>query len=435
MLPTRLLLASLVACAVAAPAADAASVAYTDETGNLVLSSADGAAKLPLTADGTPAEPYYAPAQSANGVTVAAHRDQFDKLRSVLHAFSPADGSHTAANVMPADALASSVVAPIGLDIDPEGKVVAFGYSTCGLTQGCINRTYGYWLTFADHGPAKPSYPQGSTGLYAPSFYGNRIVSTDSYKVMVQESVNAPFNDGHAGWIDPGSARFWAAEVAPGARAIALQYQDSSGHFGLVLASGDGVLGGATELKCFVPAVGEAGEASWSPDGVQLAWQDDEGVKVGTPDLGVAPGAGDVCAMKAAPRVIAAGGKDPNFGGADVVAMKAARAPGGGGGGAGGGAVVDPGPEPAAQITLRAPARMKRAVKVSVSVPGAGSVRAVLTRGAKVVGSGKATATGAGVVAVRAKLRHRMHRKLALRVEWRGADGRVATATAKVKAR
>jgi hypothetical protein len=433
MLPTRLLLPVVVALLAGAPAAQAASVAYTDANGNLVVASPDGGSKLTLTSDGTPAEPYYAAAQSVNGVTVAAHREQLDKLRSVLHKFSPVDGSHEAANVLPASALASSVVSPLGMDIDAAGETVAFGYSTCGLTEGCINRTYGYWLTFASHGPAKPSYPQGSTGLYSPSFYGNRIVSTDSYKVMVQEPLNAPFNDGHAGWIDPGSARFWAAEVAAGARQIALQYQDSSGHFGLVIASGDGVLGGATELKCFMPVVGDAGEASWSPDGVQLAWQDDEGVKVGTPDIGVAPGEGDVCAMKSGPKVIAADGKDPNFGGADVAAMKAAR-------GSAPGPAPSPGPAPApgqpVSISLRAPATMKRSVRVAVTVPGAGSVRATLARGRKIVGSGRTAAAGAGTVKVRVKLRRGVRpRRFVLRVEWRGADGRVASASAKVKAR
>src|SRR3712207_1334754 len=99
MLP-RLLLGIALALGVAAPAAGAASVAYT-EGGNVVLSSPDGAAKLALTTDGTPGAPYYVPAQSASGVTVAARQEQFDVPRAVLHAFSAADGRETAANVMP----------------------------------------------------------------------------------------------------------------------------------------------------------------------------------------------------------------------------------------------------------------------------------------------------------------------------------------------
>ena len=303
MLPRLLIGTALLAC-VAAPAADAASVAYS-EGGNIVLASPDGAAKLALTTDGTPIAPYYTAAQSANGVTVAARQEQFDSPRAVLHKWNAADGAHAAANVMPRNALYTDTVMPIRLDIDAAGKTVAFGYSTCGIG-GCINRTNGYWLTFADHGPANPSSPQGSSGLVAPSFHGDRIVSSDTFKIMAQEAINAPFNDGHAGWIDPGNAgaRFWAAEVRPDGKAIALEFSSPGTGFGVVLAAADGTLGGATELKCFLPAAGEAQDVSWSPDGTMLAWADDQGVKVArAPDLSQPPAAEDKCVLGSAPKV------------------------------------------------------------------------------------------------------------------------------------
>ena len=100
MLP-RLLIGTAAALLLAVPAADAASVAYT-EAGDIVLATPDGGKKLALTTDGTPVSPYYTPAQSANGVTVAARQEQFDTMRAVLHAWSAADGKQTAANVMPA---------------------------------------------------------------------------------------------------------------------------------------------------------------------------------------------------------------------------------------------------------------------------------------------------------------------------------------------
>ena len=108
---------------------------------------------------------------------------------------------------------------------------------------------------------------------------------------MAQEALNAPFNDGHAGWIDPGSAgaRFWAAEVRPDGKAVALEFSSPATGFGIVLAAADGTLGGATELKCFLPAAGEATDVSWSPDGTMLTWADDQGVKVArAPDLSAA---------------------------------------------------------------------------------------------------------------------------------------------------
>ena len=437
MLP-RLLLGTAAALLLVTPVASASSVAYT-EGGNIVLSSADGARKLALTTDGTPVSPYYTPAQSANGVTVAARQEQVDSMRAVLHAWSAAHGRETAANVMPRNALYTDTVMPIRMDIAPDGKTVAFGYSTCGIG-GCINRTNGYWLTFAQNGPANPSRPQGSSGLIAPSFFGNRIVSSDTFKVMAQEAINAPFNDGHAGWIDPGNAgaRFWAAEVRPDGKAVAIEFSSPSTGFGIVLASADG-LGGATELKCFLPAAGEATDVSWSPDGSMLTWADDAGVKVArAPDLSAPPAAEDKCVMGSAVTVLSATGADPNFGGADVAAMLAAR----------GGKTPPPGgdtpdPVPAGSVAVEAPAkvRVKRGFKATVTAPGAGRVVAKLLRGRKVVGSGRATAAAAGPVKVKVKLRRGVRARslrgkaLTLRVVWSGGSGDSSTATATVRVR
>lgn len=438
---TPLLLATVASLFAAAPAG-AASVAYTDG-GNVVLASPDGQHKLPLTGDGTPDDPYYGVAQSADGTTVAAKLQTLDKRRPVLSKFGAADGKVHAANVMPIWSGATSVVAPIGMDVDAAGKTVAFGYSYCGLG-GCINRSYGYWLTFADHGPANPSNPQGSSGLHAPSFYGDRIVSSDGFKIMVQEPLNAPFNDGHAGWIDPGSAgaRFWAAEVQAGARQIALEYS-FEGKFGVAIASGDGVLGGATEMKCFLGATGEADDVSYSPDGSLIAWHDGDGVKVaGAPDLSRPNGPGDTCALSSPPVVVSSTGVDPNLGGADVAAMIAARGGAGGGpGGGGGGVVVNPAPAPALTVSLPSKVRLARRIKVAVTVPGAGSLSARLARGAKLVASGSGKAPGAGKATVRLMLRKGVRarrlrgKKLVLRVEWSGAGGARASAVGKLRAR
>lgn len=428
----RTLLAGFVAVlAVPASASAAASVAYTDG-GNVMLAAPDGSRVVALTTDGTPVAPYYSAASSANGVTVAARQEQFDTLRPVLHKWGPS-GVHEAANVMPASSFATALVAPIGLDIDERGETVAFGYSYCQLGS-CINRSTGYWFTFADHGPAMPSAPQGSSGLLSPSFSGSRIVSSDGFKIMVQEADHAPFNDGHAGWITPGNggAKMWAAEVAPGARQIAIEYSDAGGAFGIVIASGDGALGGATELRCFLPTAASAGDVSWSPDGSMIAWDDAEGVKVaGAPDLSVPPVAGDACVLSSPARVLSATGVDPNFGGADVTAIKCRPDP----------VVDDPTPPVTPALAVKATVKLKRAFKAVVSAPGAGAVTATLQRGRKVVGSGSATAAGAGDVRVRVKLKRGVKpralrgRTLTLAVTWRGADGAVVSGSAQLKAK
>jgi hypothetical protein len=428
------------AFALAAAPAGAASVAYT-EGGNVVLASPDGTHKLALTGDGTPNDPYYGVAQSADGSTIAAKLETFDKRRPVLTHFKAIDGTVAAANVMPAWSGANALVAPIGMDIDDAGKTVAFGYSYCGLG-ACGTRQTGYWLTFADNGPANPSNPQGSSGLLAPSFSGDRIVSSDGFKIMVQEAINAPFNDGHTAWIDPGNAgaRFWAAEVQPGVRQIALEYsfQDK---LGIAFASGDGTLGGATEMKCFLGAAGQAKDVSYSPDGSRIAWHDDEGVKVaGAPDFAKPNGEGDTCALSSPPVLISASGTDPNLGGADVVAMAAARGAGGGGVGGGTGPGGKP-PASGAKLTVSPKLTLAKRVVIRVTVPGPGMVSARLAKGARAVASGSAKATAAGQRSVRLKLRKGVKprrlrgKKLTLRVAWAGTAGGSASATVKVKAR
>jgi hypothetical protein len=69
------------ACVLAAPAgASAASVAFA-EGGNVVVASVDGKQRVALTTDGTPVAPYYGIAQAADGTTIAARMETFDKPR------------------------------------------------------------------------------------------------------------------------------------------------------------------------------------------------------------------------------------------------------------------------------------------------------------------------------------------------------------------
>jgi hypothetical protein len=432
------LLAAVLALGAAAAPAGAASVAY-NEGGNLVLASPDGAQKLALTSDGTPPDPYYGIAQAADGTTVAARLQTFDKRRPVLYKFAATDGKVAASNVLPSSALLDPVVAPVGLDIDAAGKTVAFGYSACELS-GCGVRRVGYWLTFADHGPANPSAPQGSSGLIAPSFYGDRIVSSDGTKIMVQDAANAPFTDGHAGWIDPGNAgaRFWAAEVGAGVRQIALEYSHDD-TWGIVIASGDGTLGGATKLACFLPTTGRAQDVSYSPDGTLIAWKDDQGVKVaGAPDLAAPLGPNDACTLSKPAVVLSPTGADPNFGGADVAAMIAARAAAPGAPGGGGTPTTPTTGKPAVAVLSGGKLKLAgKRIAVRVRVPGAGKVTATLKRGRRVVAAGKASAKGAAEVRIPLALKVKPRKargKLMLRVRWSGAGG-AASATAKVKVR
>ena len=85
--------------------------------------------------------------------------------------------------------------------------------------------------------------------------------------------------------------------------------------------------------QCDLQTAAHSGNLTFSPDGGQMAWKDDDGVKVaGVPNLAAGT---STCTLTAPARVISATGSLPSFGGADVAAVAGVgggRPPGGGGG-------------------------------------------------------------------------------------------------------
>ena len=330
-------LALLVALLAAVPAG-AASVAYIDGH-NLWLSSPDGSQKFQMTQGGTEDASWNFPSQGPDGTTVVSHRDTFEggSKRPVLYRYG-ADGKLDIANVMPVYAGATVPVYPITLDMDWKSNAVAYGYSYCGFACQSVYR--GYWLTFSDQQGAFPSDPQGQSDAYNPTFYGTRVVSSDSGgNIFVQPDVaEAPFTNSYQGWIGHAEGYYLSrAEVSPTQNLVAIEWSRSSDSAeGIVIARHQGTVPSDIADACDVPTVGASGNLTFSPDGTQMAWQDGEGVKVaGVPSLAAGTA---TCTLTAPPRVISASGRTPHFGGADVAAIiGAAGGSGPGGSGAAGG--------------------------------------------------------------------------------------------------
>jgi hypothetical protein len=345
-LPLTLALALLLALLAAVPAG-AASVAYIDGH-NLWLASPDGSQKVQLTQGGTEDASWNFPSQGPDGKTVVSHRDTFDggSKRPVLYLYG-ADGKLITANVMPVYAGATGPVYPITLDMDWNSNAVAYGYSYCGFACNSLYR--GYWLTFSDNQGAFPSNPQGQSDAYNPTFYGTRVVSSDSGgNIFVQPDVaEAPFTNSYQGWIGHADGYHLSrAEVSPAQNMVAIEWSRSADSAeGIVVARHQGTVPSDIADACDIPVAGASSNLTFSPDGTQMAWQDAEGVKVaGVPNLDAGT---STCALTALARVIAAGGRMPHFGGADVGAISGAIGggkPGGsgtpaaGGGSQGGGA-------------------------------------------------------------------------------------------------
>jgi hypothetical protein len=358
-------LASLLALLAAVPAG-AASVAYIDDH-NLWLSSPDGSQKFQMTQGGTEDASWNFPSQGPDGTTVVSHRDTFEggSKRPVLYRYG-ADGTLDAANVMPVYSGATAPVYPITLDMDWQSNAVAYGYSYCGFACQSVYR--GYWLTFSDQQGAHPTNPQGQSDAYNPTFYGTRVVSSDSGgNIFVQPDVaEAPFTNSYQGWIGHADGYYLSrAEVSPAQNMVAVEWSRSAdGAEGIVIARHQGTVPSDIADACDVPTAGASGNLTFSPDGTQMAWQDAQGVKVaGVPNLAAGT---ETCTLTAPPHVISASGRTPHFGGADVHAIignAGGAAPGGtgrpgsgGSAGAGGG-----GGATAAKLQVRFPLRPTRA--------------------------------------------------------------------------
>jgi len=452
-----LLAAALLALAVAGPAS-ASSVAYIDDH-NLWYSSPDGARKVQVTTGGTAERPWQAVSQGRDGKTVVVHRDQFDSgSRPVLYLYG-ADGKLITANVMPVYSGATAPVYPIGLDMDWNSNAVAYGYQYCGWACGSTYR--GYWLTFSDNQGAYPTNPQGASDAFNPTFYGTRVVSSDSGgNIFVQPDVpEAPFTHSYQGWLEHGPGyHLHRAEVSPANDQVAIEWSQG-GAEGISIAQHDGSVPGGLVAGCELAVAAGSGNLTFSPDGSQMAWQDAEGVKVaGVPNLAAGT---DTCTLAAPARVISATGKAPSFGGADVATVSTGvdGETGGGGQPAGGG--TPPAAAAPKRLTFRLAGKATRAafakgltlkvaaakagrIDASASVPAkaarklrlrgkarASAVEGGIAASGVVVARGSARAKGAGTVSVRLRptkaakrAAKRMRKvKLTIRISQPGAAG------------
>ena len=320
-----LLAAAACAVAVAAVPAEAANVAYIEDN-NVWLSSPDGAVKHQLTKDGTAEQPWSWPITGPDGKTIAVHSDSFEGgKRPVLYLWG-ADGKFATANVMPVYSGATVPVYPIGLDMDWSSNAVAYGYQYCGFACKTIYR--GYWLTFSDNQGAYPTNPQGQGDAMNPTFYGKRVISSDSGgSIFVQPDVaEAPFTNSYSGWLHHDQLYFSRAEVAPAGRQMAIEWSPRQGEGkGIVIGQHEGTVPSNVSGLCDLPTAANPGNLTFSPDATQIAWRDDEGVKVaGAPNLAAGT---DTCTLSAPAKVISATGKLPHFGGADVAAIARGGAP------------------------------------------------------------------------------------------------------------
>ena len=284
----------------------------------------------------------------------------------VLYLFD-AKGKQVTANVMPVYSGATIPVYPIGLDMDWNSQAVAYGYSYC--TFACNSVVQGYWLTFSDNQGLYPSDPQGQSDAHLPTFFGKRVISSDSGgSLFIQPDVpEAPFTSSYESWLSSDSLSLPRAAVAQTGRQVGIEWRDrNSDASGILVGQHQGTLPSTVDQLCDLPVVGESGNVSFSPDGQFVAWGDAEGVKVaGAPNLAAGT---EACTLTSPVRVLSATGNSPDFGGADVASIL------------GGGTGLGPGPGPGGSLTAKAKGKptyrtfLQGKLAIVVNAVGAGRV-------------------------------------------------------------
>jgi hypothetical protein len=302
---------------------------------------------------------------------------------------------------------------PVGLDLNADGTLVYYGASALSSSASVTRGT-----------AINPVLAGGTTNamlvrnLVFPSVTSGRLVGTylGDTRVLVQQP-GAVDNENLVPWLDVAAYGGKAArrtDVSADATMAAVEYETTTtAPYGLnVRIVSIAGLGGAPTgaIDCRLPGVGQVTNPSWTADATTLAWQDDEGVKVGPRPTGTG---GSTCAFATPPRLVAAGGV-----GASISPTTLATA------------TPPPTPPSSPTIDVALPRKVKasklrKGIKVTVTVPAGGVVKLRGTvkgsvlglagkRGRKqqVVAEGRVRADAAGTLSVKVRLTKKAAKKV-----------------------
>jgi hypothetical protein len=335
-LGTRLAILVLAALALLAPAtaANAASIGYVSG-GNVHLSAPDGSLARQITTAGTNDSPYNLAGVADSGKIVAA----FGPSSSKTWFFFNPDGStgSEGPNLVPMKSCGSAIgsIGPLSPRLHPDGSMAAYNYF-CNYGPPSFGSDVHLTVDTPHNYTMGSNTPVIANDLTHPTWFGNRLVVSDGTNILIQEDhPDSPYRLGFSPWLGPGpGVALNGAEISRAGNRFLVEYTENSAKAIDLFNNSGSPPGGSFEYKCTLAAGGSPQNAALSPDGNQIAWQDDGGVKVGTLDLNAQGclGAGSV-------RTLAPGGTSPRF---SAYTLTPLGPPGGGGpaGGPGGPAVT-----------------------------------------------------------------------------------------------
>lgn len=344
-----------------AGSASASSLVYIKD-GNVWLAAPDGSSPYQVTTDGTTADPYYRPSQSADGTIVAARGSQPAKLYRLKQ-----NGDQLNAPF----ATSSPTGNLLDAEISPDGKTIAYSFVTavngCAPPYSCGSTAAAVAYTYADHLGDPGGGLQQNGNWHWISWAGNSrtILTSDSNLVYYDDlgggdnSNSQWFDECTAGLSDCSTNGGWAihdGSVSADGRKVAwiwrspdpdpyttadepyLQLGTTAGD----IATGTPPAAPSTPACNIGPGPREvAGQETWdrptfAPDGGSIAWAEADGIHVTTTDMS------NNCAnVSPGDHLAIAGGAQPFWGPADV--NPGPRSSSGGGGTTSGGGTTDGG--------------------------------------------------------------------------------------------
>ncbi len=304
----------------AAPAAQAGSIAYVDQN-EVWVSSFDGTQKALLSAG----EGDWRVVTAADNGMVLGVRLEAGKVSQLAKIqLWGSDGQTISQGPLPYSTYSwSTYAAPLGLDLSADGVFLAYGYG------GQIGSGFYSGHNVVNSDTKTNNTPIGQDGYQWPTMFGQQVVAKSGSSAVFQPAGTGPFGTGFTSLIDlsglPGLT-LQRTDVAATGNLAAMDLDGTTDKIAVVSLSGmtTGAAVGDT-VNCFLPATGNAANATFSQDGQFVAWQDVEGIKI----AGVPTTANNPCVFSSPPVLISATGSSPSIGGSDVRTLRP-TAPGGG---------------------------------------------------------------------------------------------------------
>ena len=292
--------------AVAAVPAAADSLAFVREH-NVWLAHTDGSGQYQVTFDGTAGAPYESPSQADNG-TVVALRHTPGQRRQIYRM------TQSGLLLNPPINTPAPGTGALNTKVSPNGAMVAYWFETLvndPLCTFCVNISNRVLLTHADRFTNHDAIGTPNTGGW-PSWFGNDTIvlgngsATQWYYVLGMSAAEAWFTDFLFTQGQAGTQTLLDAEVAPTEDRVAVVRGNHQETIRFLEMSGPPPDAPTPILGCgYGNPSGKIVDPTWTSDGEQLAWQEDDGVWLGDP--------GDLSCPLPEPDLIIPGASEPDL--------------------------------------------------------------------------------------------------------------------------